>query len=92
MAYLNGKYGSALANEYEYFKLDVKFPFLITDDYKKYNLWQKWYPEANQYILSNNRLSLRSRMLQLLAAKKCFWLIAAYYKLVYKFIHGTMYH
>ena len=40
LAYLNGKYGSALANEYEYFKLDVKFPFLITDDYKKYNLWQ----------------------------------------------------
>lgn len=92
LAYLNGKYGSALANEYEYFKLDVKFPFLITDDYKKYNLWQKWYPEANQYILSNKRLSLRSRMLQLLAAKKCFWLIAAYYKLVYKFIYGTMYH
>ena len=90
LAYLNGKYGSALANEYEYFKLDVKFPFLITDDYKKYNLWQKWYPEANKYVLKNTEVSFRRRILQYAAWKNQFWIVRLYY-FVFNVIYGCFY-
>lgn len=74
-----------------FFQLDVKFPFLITDDFSKYKLWQSWYPEANQYILQNRQLSWRSRGLQWLAWKHQFWTIWLYYKCIHKIIYGLIY-
>lgn len=91
LAFLKSKCGDALALDMEFFKLDIKYPFLITDDKKKYRLWETWYPEANQYISLNKNVSLRRRMLQLCAVKKQFWLVGLYYKLVHKFIYGIVY-
>lgn len=84
-------FGDQLKKEMAFFQLDVKFPFLITDDFSKYKLWQSWYPEANQYILQNKQLSLRSRGLQWLAWKHQFWAVWLYYKCIHKVIYGLIY-
>lgn len=88
---LQGLYRDQLKREMAFFQLDVKFPFLITDDFSKYKLWQSWYPEANQYILQNKQLSLRSRCLQWLAWKHQFWVVWLYYKCVHKVVYGLIY-
>lgn len=91
LSFLKNRYGDALAQDMEFFKLDVKFPFLITDDKRKYRLWETWYPEANQYIKLNKNVSFRRRLLQLLASEKQFWLVCLYYKLIHRFIYGILY-
>lgn len=84
-------FGNQLQTEMAFFQQDVKFPFLITDDFSKYKLWQSWYPETNRYILKNKQLSLRSRCLQWLAWKHQFWAVWLYYKCVHKVIYGLIY-
>ena len=84
-------FGDRLKKEMAFFQLDVKFPFLITDDFSKYKLWYSWYPEANKYILQNKQLSLRSRGLQWLAWKRQFWVIWLYYKCVHQVLYGLIY-
>ena len=91
LCFLEARYGDRLRTEMEFFKLDVKYPFLISDDKRKYKLWETWYPEANQYMKLNKNVSLRRRVLQSLAERKQFWLIGLYYKLVHKFIYGIVY-
>lgn len=88
---LQQKFGNKLDREIAYFKLDVKFPFLISGDAVKYALWKKWYPEANKYILKNKNLSLRSRGLQWLASKNQFWAVRVYYYCVHRFVYGLIY-
>ena len=88
---LQGMFGEQLKKEMAFFQLDVKFPFLITDDFSKYKLWKSWYPDANKYILKNKQLSLRSRCLQWLAWKDQFWAVWLYYKCVHKVIYGLIY-
>ena len=39
--YMQVKFGSDIEQELAFFKLDVKFPFLITDDSRKYFVWQE---------------------------------------------------
>lgn len=89
---LKNLFGNTLDTELAFFKLDVKFPFLISDDSAKYKLWKEWYPEANKYIMCNKRLSLRSRCVQWLAWKNQFWAVWLYYKLVYRVMYGIIYH
>ena len=89
--YMQGKHGAELEKELAFLKLDVKFPFLITDDEKKYRLWQEWYPEANRYIGENKQISARSNALQWLAWKGQFWAVKLYYKLINKLIYGVIY-
>lgn len=91
LAFLKGKYGDTLDWDMEFFKLDVKYPFLITDDKRKYELWKTWYPESNPYVKLNKNVSARRRLLQMCAVKKQFWLVYLYYKLVHKFFYGIVY-
>ena len=89
--FLRDNCGYRLEKEIAYFKLSVKFPFLISDNEKLYRLWGIWFPETNRYILSNKSVSLRSRLLQLAAAQKQFWIVTLYYKFVHKFVYGIVY-
>ena len=91
LAFLRDRFGKDLETDMAFFKLDVKYPFLITDDKRKYTLWETWYPEANEYISQNKNVSFRRRVLQLLADKKMFWAVCLYYKLVHKFIYGIIF-
>lgn len=89
--YMQVKFGDELEQELAFLKLDVKFPFLITDDSRKYHMWQEWYPEANKYIGKNKLISARSCALQWFAWKEQFWVIKLYYILINKFIYGVIY-
>ena len=91
ICFLKKKKGAGLKNEIAYFLLNVKLPFLISGDKGMYCLWREWYPDVNSFALANKHLSLRLRLLQYAAAKKCYGLVWLYYKLVYKFIYGVIY-
>lgn len=45
------------------FKLNVKYPFLISSRCADYDRWTQWFPEANTYILSH-QTSTRTRLLE----------------------------
>lgn len=77
-------YGEVIEKELSFFKLDVKFPFLIDGQYKR---WEEWYPEANTYILQNKTVSVRTRYIQWLAAKKQYWLVGLYSWVLNNLVH-----
>lgn len=89
--YIHNCFGELLDKEISFLKLDVKFPFLITDDHKKHEMWKEWYPEANEYIMQNKRISLRSRLLQLAAVNGLFWINSMYYKIAHGLVYGLIY-
>lgn len=91
VAYLRGKYGNDLEQEIMSFKLDVKYPFLITDDRNRYRLWQSWFVEANPYIWKNKRVSFRARLIQWMASKKQYWFLSLHYKVMYKLLYRIIY-
>lgn len=82
--YMQMVYGEALEQELSFFKLDVKFPFLIAGQYKR---WEEWYSEANKYILQNKHISSRSRYIQWLAAKKQYWVVGMYSWILNNIVH-----
>ena len=77
--------------ELAFFKLDAKFPFLISDKRSKYRLWSEWYPEANQYIIENSNVSARSRWLQWAAWKGHWWIVRLHYQLIIRIVYGIIY-
>ncbi len=91
ITFLQDKFGNNLEKELAFFKLSIKLPFIITDDKQMYQLWEKWYPEANPYADANTDLPRRTRWLQRMAAKGQWWYVRLYYRIIYKFIYGTLY-
>ena len=69
-----------------FFKLNVKLPFLFTDEIQQYELWKEWYPEANEYALSNYHLPFRTRLIQWFASKNLFL-----FNRIYVFFVNKMY-
>ena len=67
-----------------YFKLNVKLPFLLSNDPAQYDLWRQWYPEADRYAMENKALPFRTRLLQWCAAKGLFRVVKLYGILVEK--------
>ncbi len=92
LADLQNLYGSRMEEEYAFFKLEAKFPFLISDgSHGKYRLWTEWFPEANRHILRNRYVPLRSRLLQWAAAHRLFLLVRLYYWLLFEVIYSKLY-
>ncbi|UIR56002.1 glycosyltransferase [Sphingobacterium sp. SRCM116780] len=89
--FLENRYGTALSKEIQFFKLNTKLPFLITDDPQSYQRWLDWYPEANSYIDQNPLFNSRTKFIQKAALKKQFWVLKLYYRLVIRFIYGIIY-
>lgn len=88
---LRNAHGDDLEKEIAFFKLNVKLPFLISDDSSRYAVWEDWYPEANQYVWKNEYQSFRNKLIQWLAVKRCFWVIKIYYTIVYRIIYAILY-
>lgn len=88
---LRNTYHGNLEKEIAFFKLNVKLPFIISDDQSRFAVWKEWYPEANKYIWKNDCQSIRNKVVQWLAAKEQFWIVKLYYKVVYKFIYGVIF-
>ncbi len=85
-------YGNKLNKELAFFKLEAKFPFLISNGSNGcYSRWREWYPEANTYIMQNRNISLRSRLLQWFASKNMWCVVWIYYYAVMRIIYGIMY-
>lgn len=89
--FLKNKYGSELDKEISFLKLDVKFPFLISNDYVKYRLWKELYPEANIFICKNKLISFRARLIQWCAWKGFFVIVRIHYILLKKIFYGIIY-
>jgi hypothetical protein len=89
--FIQNRYGNELEEEIQFFKLNIKLPFLITNDKKSYLRWLEWYPEANSYIDRNTMFSNRIRFIQKAAVKRRFRIICLYYYLVIKVVYGIFY-
>ena len=89
--FLEKKFGNALEKEIAFFKLNTKLPFIITDDTAQYEVWKEWWPEANKYICENKQQAFRTRLVQWFAAKRQFWAVKLYFKVVYKLVYGVIY-
>ena len=90
-AFLHEKFGPSVEPDISLFKLNVKLPFLITDDRSQYRIWREWYPEANAYAMANKELPFRTRLLQWCASHNLWTVVRLYYVLVYKFVYGIIY-
>lgn len=77
--------------EKEFFKLNVKLPFLFTGNFADIKLWNEWYPESNKFIFANKSQSLRTRLLQWCAAHKLSFVNRLYFTLIFKFLYGVVY-
>ncbi|MGN0231008.1 MAG: glycosyltransferase family 2 protein [Muribaculaceae bacterium] len=90
--YLTARLGDAIARDLAFFKLEAKFPFLISDGRNgEYRRWREWYPEANAYIMQNHNITARSRWVQWLAAHNFFaavriynWALTTLYRVMYR--------
>lgn len=89
--YLREKYGRDLEEEIGFLKLDVKFPYLISNSSESFLTWKSLFPEANCYIGKNRRISIRARFLQCCALKGYFLFIRVHYLLVQKIVYGLIY-
>lgn len=85
-------YGNQIKKEIEWFKLNVKLPFLISQDKQLYHLWDTWYKESNKHIWSNKNIATRTRLLQQMAAWKQWWFVRAYFVVIYKLIYNLRYN
>ena len=86
------RYGKEWEREVAFLKLEAKFPFLISDGKRgEYRRWTAWYPEANAYIMQNESVSLRSRMVQWFAAHGQWWAVRLYNKVVMKWLYRMLY-
>lgn len=84
-------YPADISEDIAFFKLNVKLPFIITDNKEKYKVWTEWYPEANPFIMKNKTLPFRTRLVQWMAWKGQWWFVRGYYALIYKALYRFTY-
>jgi glycosyltransferase involved in cell wall biosynthesis len=89
--FIHSRYGGELEMEIQFFKLNIKLPFLISKETKSYRRWLELYPEANAYIGKNKMFSYRTRLIQRAAERRQFWIVRLYYYLVIKVVYGIIY-
>lgn len=75
----------------QYFKLDVKLPFLMDRTREQFRRWRAWYPEANGFIISNSGVSIRTRIIESFA-KWGFYLPVWMNAYVVDFFYRHIYH
>ena len=74
-----------------FFKLNLKLPFLFSEDRSQIRLWKAWYPEANRYIRRNTHQPRRTRLVQQWAAAGLYPLVRLYTFLVNHLYYGLHY-
>lgn len=91
IVFLSGLSDETWMHEINSFKLLVKWPFLITNKYSFYYLWQKWYPEANESIWDCKYVSKRIKFIEWCASKRMYWIVWLHYWVVLKFFYSILY-
>lgn len=89
--FLYERYGNRIEKYIHFFKLNVKFPFLISSKKESYKLWRLWYKDSNVYIGKNPLSSRRSEILQVAALNKHDWFLKCYNLLVMRLLYGILY-
>lgn len=89
--FLRERFGNTLDDYLSYFKLNVKYPFLISNEISMYQLWNVWYPEANEVIGRNPYFSGRSKMLQYAAKYRMYGVLWLYYWMIHRLVYGVIY-
>lgn len=89
--FLQEKIDISISDYLEFFKLNNKYPFLISSQQSMYTLWRNTFPESNTYILRNPAASYRSKMLQIAAMRKWDWILRMHYFFIYKVVYGCLY-
>lgn len=89
--FLEEYFGESINDYINFFKLNVKLPFLISSDVTSYQRWLTWYPEANKSINSNPMFNFRTKFIQKAAINGQFWIIKAYYFLIIRVVYGLLY-
>lgn len=69
------------------FKLNVKYPFLISNRGEDFQRWNQWFPEANKYI-SSHHVSHRARLLEHCAAHRFYAPLKLHYHLFHMFTNA----
>jgi glycosyltransferase involved in cell wall biosynthesis len=72
-------------------KLNLKLPLIISDKTSDFEMWQEWFPESTPYAGQNPDQPFRTRLIQKLAARKCYFALKLYYIFVIKFVYGVIY-
>lgn len=80
-----------ISRELNWFRLNVKLPFLFSGRKDDMYLWRSWYKEADKDIMNNRRQAFRTRLLQWTAAHHLGTVNRVYNALVFKFIYGVIY-
>jgi glycosyltransferase involved in cell wall biosynthesis len=84
-------FAGPLAPYIQYLKLYLKLPLLISSDRSNYELWYRWWSEANTAAMANKALPLRTRLLQRAAAHRHWLVIRLYHCLIYRVVYGILY-
>jgi len=92
VSFVKNKYGDSIEEYINYFKLNVKLPFLISYDIESYERWNLWFPESNAYIDKNVFFNMRTRMIQKAALHRQYWLLKLYYVFVVRIMYGIIYN
>ena len=87
---INALEGKVPEDDLACFKLNVKFPFLISNRREDYDRWQHWFPEANAYV-SLHQVSRRARLLEKGAVHHLYVMLQIHYLLVHRIIYGILY-
>lgn len=74
-----------------FFQLNLKLPFLFSEERQQLRLWKQWYPEANRYIKQNTLQPRRTRLVQQWAAAGLFPMVRLYSFLVNQLYYGIRY-
>lgn len=89
--FVQERYGDVYSAELMQLKLSLKLPLLISSDTDSYKEWLTMWPESNDEITGNPIASWRTRMLQIFAVNKQFFLLKAYNLLVTKVVYGIIF-
>lgn len=73
------------------FMLLMKWPFLCTSERRLWREWERWYAEANPYILADTAVTLRIRLVEWCAARGWFWVVWLHYWIVLRFLYSFLY-
>ena len=71
-------------------KLYLKRPLLISRDRSDYETWYGWFPEANARAVAAADLPRHTRILQGMAARRCWAGVQLYYVLVHKLLYRLL--
>jgi len=90
--FLNVKFGSILNSQIQFFKLNLKFPYLISENIESYKIWNRLYNESNSFIGKNTNISKRSVFIQKLALQKQYSLLRLYNIVVMRWLYNLVYN